>query len=288
MPADKRLELAKRMQSPGFADMADLFGALERLLSLAKRDKVPGVPTVPGGVEYGRDLPRLLPETLMLLADPDREPLFLAGYADARLPMTEMKGTEDLGRGGIICCCDTSISMANPMLPKGTRDLRSKAMALLLLHQAREQRRAFHGIVFSDRYRTGPYRGQPQLMEYDFTGDYPAEQVLDFGSQFFGGYTSFTLPLDRAVAILEAEYSATGHTESDIVFITDGEAAVPGPWLERYLERMHRIGARTWGLLIAGAHPEPLASICEGRVASFDDLTNPDADLRSILTGVAA
>ena len=125
-------------------------------------------------------------------------------------------------------------------------------------------------------------------MEYDFTGAYPAEQVLDFAGQFFGGYTNFSLPLDRAVAILEAEHAATGRTSSDIVFITDGEANVSKPWLERYLARMHRIGARTWGLLIAGAEREPLTSLCEGRVASFDEITSPGADLRSVLTGVAA
>lgn len=287
MPAEKRLALAKQMQGPRFDGMADLFGALESLRGLAQRDVVAGIPSVPGGVEFGRDLGRVLPSALLQFADPDREVLFLADYAAGSLPLVELTGTDAVGRGGMIVCCDTSISMATTMRPKGTRDLRSKAMALLLLHQAREQARPYHGIIFSDRYdRDHALAGEPQLLEFDFTSRYDPEEVLGFAAAFFGGYTSFTLPLDRAVAILEAEFAATGHTTSDVVLITDGEVEVSATWIARYLERMHRIGGRTWGLLLAGAHREPLATICEGRVATFDDITAPNTDLRSVMAGL--
>lgn len=289
MSAERRLALARRMKNPAFEGMVDLFGAMERLQALVARDVIPGIPSVPGQVEYGRDLTRVLPSALVRMGDPDLGDLFLADYAEGRLPQRAMTGTTEVGRGGIIGCFDTSISMARTMRPKGTRDMRSKAMGLLLLNQAREQGRPFHAIVFSDRYERGhPLDGQPQLTEYDFTGDYTAEQVLDFAEEFHGGRTSFTLPLDCAVAILEDEFAATGHTRSDVVIVSDGEAPVTTDWIARYLERMHRVGGRTWGLLLAGAHTEPLTTICEGRVATFDEITTPGADLRAVMSGLAA
>lgn len=289
MPLEKRLELARRLRTAHFAAMADLFGAIRQLMAAAKRTVVPEAPDDLGDVEYGRDLARVLPSALAQLADPDQEWAFLAAYANGRLPMMEQRGTETIGRGGVICCTDTSVSMATPMAPKGTRDMRAKALGLVLLDQCRAQGRSFYGIVFSDRYDafSGELSGQPQLMEFDFSGEFPPQQVIDYAEAFFGGGTNFTLPLDRALAILEAEFAATGKTESDIVFITDGEARVTPRWMERFHRRLHAIGGRVWGLTLATRRDEPLSSICEGRVASFDDITSPDANLLEVMAGVS-
>lgn len=286
MPAEKRLELAKTLNTERFAAMADMFGAVANLMAAAQRLHVPEVPAEPGDITYGRDLARVLPSSLMQLDDPDRELLFLADYADGRLPMLEQRGTAPVGRGGIVACSDTSISMATPMHPSGTRDLRAKALGLVLLHQCREQDRAFYGILFSDRYQVGPNKGQVQLAEFDFTGPFDADTVIAFTETFFAGGTNFTHPLDRALALLEAEFEATGRTESDIVFITDGEAVVSDAWLRRFHTRLHRIGGRVWGLLMGGAEFEPLTTICEGRVATFDQISDPEADLVAVMGGL--
>lgn len=286
MPAEKRLELARTLNTERFVAMSDLFGAVSNLLAAAQRQHVPEVPAEPGDITYGRDLARVLPSSLMQLDDPDRELLFLADYADGRLPMLEQRGTAAVGRGGIVACSDTSISMAMPMYPSGTRDLRAKALGLVLLHHCRQADRAFYGILFSDRYDRGPNKGEVQLAEFDFTGPLDADMVIGFTETFFGGGTNFTLPLDRALALLEAEFAATGRTESDIVFITDGEAIVSTAWIRKFHDRLHRIGGRVWGLLMGEAEREPLNTICEGRVATFNQITDPDVDLVAVMAGL--
>jgi uncharacterized protein with von Willebrand factor type A (vWA) domain len=223
----------------------------------------------------------------MLLGDPVRSRVFLDDYARGRLPMIERRGEQEAARGGIVCCCDSSISMAAP--DSFPNEERAKAMALALLHQCRRQGRPFYGIHFGDRWRSGPDKGKPQLLEYDFSGTYDAERVLDFAETFIGGYTNFQYPLDRGLALLEAEHATVGRTDGDIVFITDGEADVTDEWAERWIDGMTAVDARCWGLLCEGADREPLESLCRatgGAVASYDQITDPSVDLRAVLTGL--
>jgi uncharacterized protein with von Willebrand factor type A (vWA) domain len=288
LPAARRLALAQRLNHRRFRRMADVFGAMEALLAGARRNRVPGAPTDTGQIEYGRDITRALPSALLLAGDDDYDQVFMDDYARGRLAMVERLGEQEASRGGIICCCDSSISMAEP--EGAPNEERAKAMALALLHQCRRQRRPFHGIHFADRWRTGPDKGKPQLLEYDFSGAYDVERVLDFAEVFIGGYTSFVFPLDRGAALLEAEYDTQGRTDGDLVMITDGEASVGDEWAQEWIARMKRVDARCWGLLCEGAEREPLESLCRatgGAVATYAQITDPDVDLRAVLAGLS-
>lgn len=284
-----RLALARRLNTPPFARMADVFGALKVLVGAARHSRIPGAPGDPGGITYGRDLTRVLPSALVMLADPDLEVLFYRDYAEGALPMRDRVGTQEAGRGGIVCNIDSSGTMAASVDGHTTRDQQAKAMGLVLLNLCRAQRRPFHGILFGDTVRRGKHKGQPELVEFDFSRGYSIEAVLDFAELWLNGGTNFMLPLDRSLAILAAEHAAKGHTEGDIVFITDGMAPIRSDWAVGWLACMEHIGARLWVLLVAGAQPEPLATLAAatgGGIASYDQITDPGLDLRAVLTGL--
>lgn len=287
MPAGRRLALAQRLTHRRFRHMADVFGAMEALLAGARRNRVPGAPSDTGEIEYGRDLTRALPSALLMLDDAEWGDVFMDDFARGRLPMMERRGEQEAARGGIVCCIDNSISMAEPV--GAPNEEKAKAMGLALLHQCRRQSRPFYGIHFSDRWRSGPHKGEPQLIEFDFSKPYTAETVLDFAETFIGGYTNFRYPLDRSLALLEAEFAVQARTDGDIVFITDGECNVAAAWAAEWIDRMHAVDARLWGLLCEDAEREPLESLClatGGAVATYAQITDPDVDLRAVLTGL--
>lgn len=275
LPAERRLALARRMNTPAFARMADVFGALEALMAAEQRLRPSAVADDVGDVEFGRDLSRLLPSSLMLLADDATADRFYADYLQGRLPQVGRKGAEKLGRGGIVCCIDNSQSMRWPP----AKEEFAKSVALVLLHLCRRQGRSFYAIHFS---------GTDQMQVFDFSRPYGVEQVLRFAEFFWNGCTDFVPPLRAARERLAADFERTGYTEADIVFVTDGQAHVSAEEQEEHLAEMDRIGAKTWGILLGGATGlEPLRTLCGGQVARIADVLNPAKGLRDLWVGVA-
>lgn len=281
LPAKKRLELARRMRDPRWEELADLVGALERLMSAQTRVQVSDTPDEVYDVTVGGNLDRVLLTSKAQLFDPVRGPAHWAQYLDGTLPSYALRAAEKAGRGGVVLCMDNSSSMRDP--PR--KELFAKAVGLVLLNRARQQNRAFHGVHFS----SGAWGGKPaQLMEFDFTGEFPAERVLDFAEFFFGGGTDFVPPLDLALARLTAEYERTGATDADIVFVTDGECAVSARYEEDFLAEMDRIGAVMWGILVDDRWDTgTLARLCRDRVATVEDIRDPTKDLGDIFGGLA-
>ncbi len=272
LPAAKRMELAKRMNNERFKRMAELFGPLEAALQLEQKRRVNDVPEEPYDLTMGNELERVLTAEFANLMHPVLKLDFYRRFLEGELLQYEMKGQERVARGGIVCCIDNSGSM------KGDNELWAKAIGLCLLHMARTQKRKFYGIHFGSSH---------EIMEFDFSVDYSVEKVLDFAEYFFGGGTSFQEPMDLALSRLRAEFDTTGATTADIVFITDGACGVPGPWKDKWLAEMDRIGATMWGLLIGGHRgDQPLRDLCCNKVATVSDLLNPDADLRKIFAGL--
>lgn len=272
LPADQRMKLAKRMNNERFRRMADLFGPLQQLLAVEQKRKVNNVPEEPYDLSLGDDLERVLTTEFAGLMHPVLKLDFYRRYIEKELQQYEMKGTDKVARGGIVCCIDNSGSMA------GDNELWAKAIALCLLHMARTQKRKFYGIHFGSTH---------ELMEFDFSVDYSVEKVLDFAEYFFGGGTAFVRPLDLALSRLRTEFDTTGATTADIVFITDGACGVPGPWKDNWLAEMDRIGATMWGLLIGGRRgDQPLRDLCSGKVATVADILNPDKELAKVFAGL--
>lgn len=140
LSAGERLKLAKRLRSTRMREIADLFGRIRNLSlcdSAVSDDRCYDEIV---DLELGGDLDRVVPAELLLLGDPDTERDFLARMADGELMQYRVQGTDELGRGGIVMCVDASGSMA------GAREMWSKAVMLVLLHEARAQNRTMHVI----------------------------------------------------------------------------------------------------------------------------------------------
>ena len=241
MPAEQRMEVASRIaRSQKLRRLADLAGRLKRFAWGQHASKiVHGVDEI-HDVTQGNDISRVLPSEISLLASDKTKILFYQKYVEKRLMQYELRGSEKVAKGAIICLIDNSGSMGGP------RELWAKAVGLALLDIAHKQKRDFYGIHFSS--------ARDDLQEFWFpkgdTSD--LSRVLDFAEYFIGGGTDFEKPLSRAVEVLEAQMNDEKTQKGDIILITDGECYVSDSWLARYDNAKEEIGFRLFGVLIGG------------------------------------
>ena len=120
--------------------------------------------------------------------------------------------------GDIICCLDESIST------RGDPAAWGKAVALTLLEIAADSGRSFALIHFagSGELKTDLFR----------PGEYTMQDKLSAAETFLNGGTDFQTPMEEALRLMKEE----GFENADIVFITDGECALP----QEYLEQLHQ------------------------------------------------
>jgi uncharacterized protein with von Willebrand factor type A (vWA) domain len=177
-----------------------------------------------------------------------------------------MRGTEKVGKGGIIFCMDNSGSMG------GDREIWAKATGLACMSIAKEQKRSFIGFHFGSRHELMKFDfSKPELMTFD--------RVIDYAEFFFGGGTDFVRPLTESLKILQAEEREKGVVEGDIVFVTDGACAVPPQFMTDFKAEQERLNFKVWGVLIGSASQrksEPLWTICDHNVVTISDLLSAD------------
>lgn len=269
LPAAERMRLAQRMNDPRFRKMAELIGAMKRLAFAEQRKKVNYAPEEIYDIELGANLQRVLPVELGRLGHPLRKVSFLKDFAQKSLMQYKMKGHERVAKGGIVYCHDGSGSM------HGDREMWAKAVGLCLLHIARKQKRPFYAIQFGSP-------GQIRVDDFRDSQHIDPDKVIDFAEFFFGGGTDFMTPLNHAVVLLNDEFQKEGRTKSDIVFATDGQCGVQDAWMQEFKKEQAKIGFTVYGIIIGGGRTdEPLASICDGKVASIKSIMNGN-DVRSI------
>lgn len=271
MPAEERIKLARRIRdNPNLNRLADLIGAFQRFAAAMQHRKTNELQTDIYDIELGDDLDHVLPSELALLALEDTELEFARRFGDRALMQYRLQGREKVGKGGIVCCIDTSGSMGME------RDVFAKAVGLSLYKIAKAQDRTMHGILFGSRN---------ELQHYDLTNADP-NGVLDFATFSFHGGTDFEAPLGMSMDILEQEHEHDGALKSDVVFITDGYCGVSEPFMERLTDFKERLGARIFGVTIGGdVESEPLKTICDGRVWPISNLNGPE-DMKDIFQNI--
>lgn len=273
MNAQERIELARRLNNDRFKRIADLFGAMRNLMLTEVTRKTIAANEEVFDVQLGNDLDHILPEQLVELSNPDTRLEFLRKYAEGELLQYQMRGTEKLAQGAVIFCEDGSGSM------QGERELWAKAVMLCLLHLSRMQKRAFHLIHFGSP-------GQIKRISFVDESDFKIERVLEAAELFFSGGTCFQTPLTKALELLQDEFRSKGAVDGDIVFCTDGMCGVPPAFMESFKEEQERLDFAVWGVNIGGSKSdEPLATICDGRVATVKDLLS-GGDVREVFRGV--
>lgn len=274
LPAKDRLALARRLNTDRTRRIADLFGRLRNSCWSTPAEEVVDEALEPVDVGFGGDLSRVVASEMLRLTHPLTEHEFLARLAEGELLVEECEQVEDVGRGGIVMCIDGSGSMGI-----GDRDLWAKAMMLVLLNLAREQRREMHVIHFGYR--------EHRLFSFASPTDFTAERILDAAETFWSSGTDFEWPMEQARVLLGEEFERTGHTTADVVFVTDDECLVSAAAMARYRADMAEMGARTWGLMVGDYVNEngPLWQMCDGHVLTVTDLTS-GRDVRSLWAGV--
>jgi uncharacterized protein with von Willebrand factor type A (vWA) domain len=274
LSVDERLKLARSLNSPRMAQIADLFGRISNLAMSTAVEEVDDVHDDVVDMETGSDLSRVFPSEFLALIDPLTAPGFMARLATDDLLQVAVAGPEEQGRGAIVMCIDGSGSMGI-----GDRDLWAKATMLVLLHQARAQGREMHVVIF----------GYHQLVHHAFRqpADFTPERIVATAEAFWASGTDFEAPMAKAVEILGTEMMESGRTQADVVFATDDECWVRPEVMAEYLSEMRSMHARTWGLMV-GQEASPdgaLWQMSEGRVLTVQDLTSGQ-DVRSLLGGI--
>ena len=241
------LELVARVrQNPTLMEIARYLGRWKELIAAKRRNGYAYGRGEKYTLELGGDLSRALASEFALLATPATAPLFLRKLQRRALKQYRRREPMWKGCGDIICMLDESAS-AEDQAPW------CKAVALALLDIAMGGRRRFAMIHFSGRnnYKTDLF----------LPGQYDREDVLRAAEIFLGGGTDFATPLREALRLMDEE----GFERADMVFVTDGQCALPGDFLETFQRRQKELGFQVTGILLdqeEGCFDFSLAPFC--------------------------
>jgi uncharacterized protein with von Willebrand factor type A (vWA) domain len=275
MDPTQRIELAKKLGSPKFKRIAELFGPMRNLLTSEQARKTTHSHEEVFDVGIGSDLGRVLPQEVLNLRPGPTRLDFLRRFTEGKLLQYELSGTEKLGRGGIVFCEDGSGSMS------GERTIWAKAVGLALIHLARDQHREIHIFHFS---------GPGSIQEFAFTRpeDFTLDAMLAYAEGFYGGGTDYVGPMKRSLQVLGKEFSGTGKLKSDIVFASDGECHVPPEFMEEFLKEIERMDGAVWAIMIGGtpAKGGALDTMSAGKVATVQSLLSAD-NIRAVFRQVS-
>ena len=166
-------------------------------------------------LELGCNLSRALTSELAMLASSKTVPLFLQKYQRKQIKQYQRREPIYKGMGDIICCLDESDSTHGDPAAWG------KAVALTLLEIAADSGRCFALIHFS-----GPGSFKTEVFR---PGGYAMAEKVEAAETFLGGGTDFQTPVNDALRLMDEE----DLENADIVFITDGECALPDAYVER-------------------------------------------------------
>lgn len=271
MNAEAKARLAKLLKKHRrIVELARQVGRMRRMLRRARRETVRSLPHEIAEVGPGADLARTLPSELALLRHRLTRLEFMRRYVERSTLVYQLQGTEQLGRGRMVVCVDTSGSM------QGRKDTWAKALAIALVQQAMEDNRHAAVLTF-DTYLRTTYEFDPkQGMTIDLLA-----QLLD---DFSGGGTSFAAPLNQARALIDQP----GEWErADVVLVTDGECSVQGDWMEDWQAWREEKGVKTFALLVGTRASRYWQEELVDETITIEDLANDDKGLARLLAGVA-
>jgi len=192
--------------NPNLAKIGEILGRMKRIANQKLAQKPKSGTDEICGVESGNDFARMIP-TEFLYMDDEFENIFISNYFQDSLTMYELKKEPPKVNGPIVCCLDSSGSMASE-----DRFPWAMALCLTFLHIARKQNRDFALIHFGTNVKRVDY--------FDKKDPATLEQVLATASFFADdGGTYFDPALTQALEIIQQNKN---FNKADIVFLTDG------------------------------------------------------------------
>lgn len=226
------LELAARVgQSKTLLEVARHLGRLKELMDGKRKNGYAYGRGEKYSLELGGDVNRAIASEFAMLAAPETLPLFLRKLQRKALKQYQRREPICKGSGDIICMLDESSS---------TEDQAAwcKAVALALLDIAMRDQRRFAVVHFA-----GVGHFQTDLF---LPGLYTREDVLRCAETFLNGNTDYETPLREALRLMEQE----GFENADMVFVTDGECALPDSFLKNLKEEQSAKGFQITGILL--------------------------------------
>lgn len=219
-------------KSPALREIAKYLGRFREILDQGKRNGYAYGRGEKYSLELGADLSRALTSELAMLASPVTTPLFLRKYQQKQIKQYQRREPIYKGMGDYIVCLDESDSTIGDAAAWG------KAVALTLLEIAADGKRNFALIHFSGK-------GSCQVDVFR-PGEYTIADKMAAAETFLSGGTNFETPLREAVKLMETE----GFEKADIVFITDGNCALPTGYGEELETCKSSLGFTITGILL--------------------------------------
>lgn len=257
-----RAKLAQRMDRDALKELRDAVGAMRMTYAAESVRKTVWGHDEVIGLELTGDPERFIPAEWALSRHRALRMDFLQRVADSEVLSSKYIGYEKMGKGAIINLMDSSGSM------RGMKNVFCKAFSLAMLDAARDGDRDYVGVDFAT---------ERDIIEYHFPkGVGPIDRVLDMAEHFFnGGGTNFMAPFDRALKIIEDQFTENGLSQADILLTTDGLANVTVEWMKKFLALKEKAQFRVWGIMCGGPVTPVMKSLCDD-TRSVTDFTNPE------------
>ena len=160
-----------------------------------------------------------------------------------------------MGKGPIILCLDQSGSMRK-------LDTQSKGFALALMSIAKKQKRDFALITFSAKAEVKVF---PK-------GRSNTDDLIHLAGNFLGGGTNFYDPLRQSLSLIKE----SRFKQSDIVFVTDGQANLPVEFIEEFRRTKDKKKFECLSVLIGREADVQTVQKFSDRVINADDFLAAD------------
>ena len=214
-------------------------------------------------VSIGNDIGHVTASEILKLGNKVFRFEFYRKFIEEELQQYDLK--ERTRKGPFVICLDCSSSMS------GDKEIWSKALALTLSEIAGRQRRKCDILAFTSSEDVVKHFS----MRNGILNKRPDQTFMELAEYFPGGGTNFEKPLDMAVELIKN----TRQRNSDIAFITDGEANVGEVWMRNFLKdkkinniKLFSIYIELWGK----QRPEVISKLSDS-VTSINELTSDSA-----------
>lgn len=229
--------LAQVRKSGVLKNVAKYLGRFREIFAQGKRNGYAYGRGEKYSLELGNDISKAITSELAMLASPKTMPLFLQKYQRKQLKQYQRREPIYKGMGDIICCLDESSSTEGDPAAWG------KAVALTLLEIAADGGRNFALVHFSNRGRCQTDLFRP--------GAYTMADKMKAAETFLDGGTNFETPMWESLRLMREE----GFENADIVFISDGECAMPEHFLTELRQEQTERRFTITGVLLDSGSP---------------------------------
>lgn len=249
LPLGEQMKLVEQLRTtPKFSQITDLIGRFKNVASATQATSFHHGQDEIVDIEMGNDLSRLLPSEMLKF---QRTPLlFLKDYVEGTLQQFEMRGTENMGRGPMICMYDVS-----PSMEFDGAHAWCKAAILTLMEVCRQQNRAFGVIAF-----------EAKVVHSQFwtKGSKPTIQdKMEIANMGTTGGTAFMPPITEAFRMrgLDAQLKP-----ADFVFVTDGACNLTAEQYGQIAQLKKATDVRFFGIGIGSGSVDSIKPFCDDLV----------------------